>query len=428
MQRLFISACRLILLIALVSNLKCSKQPAHQASLNAGDFPSIQAALDALPSNGGLVRIPAGIYRISEPLRIRLSNVALVGEGRGTVIVNQNRQGEPAILARPAKDPEANPLWGVTISNMCITGDTAAIREAGAWPEEDRFLNQGGDGILADHCYNSLFEKLWIVRNRGHGLNLIICYEDPRIQSCVITYNRKSGIRLEGCHDIVVSANQLEENYQEGILAIGCYNLTASGNNIDDHRGPGIVLKSTTCSSLSGNLIEESRGWGLIFQNSHTNTFSAGTIRNNVPGGGARFSNSSFNVISGCTFEANDSLAVYTDIDSRQNNITGNTFSTERYEESTPSSSGLFIAGGENLVSANIISPKTGFGLILSGEAHNVFGNTIISPKGTHCILIENLKNAIIRDNLLLSRLEAGSAGIILKRGSNRGNRLENNR
>ena len=116
--------------------------------------------------------------------------------------------------------------------------------------------SSGGDGVRADCCYNSLFDRLWLV---GNGISLYVCYEDPRIQSCNIVYNQKNGIRLEGCHDIVVSANQLEENFEEGLLAINCANVTASGNNIDDHRGVGIVLEDTIGSTLSGNLSENSR-------------------------------------------------------------------------------------------------------------------------------------------------------------------------
>jgi parallel beta-helix repeat protein len=405
----------------------CTYLSEPSTSLDASDFDSIQAALDALPVGGGLVRIPAGMYYISQPLRICGSNVTLQGEGRATVIINENREGEPAILAGPEEDPKNNPLWGVTISNLCISGDSSVVDGAGPWPEDGHPDGAGGDAIRAEYCYNSLFEKLWLVRNTGNGLNLVICYEDPRIQSCIITYNGKAGVRLEGCHDIVVAANQLEENYKEGILAIGCYNLTASGNNIDDHRGSGMVLIKTTCSSLSGNLIEESRGWGLVVQDSNTNTFSAGTIRNNVPGGGVKFANSSFNTITGCSFEANDREAVYVNSNSRQNNISGNTFSTERYEEATASSIGLYIAGRENLVSANIISPKAGYGIRVSGSYQNVFGNTIISPGGGPNIVLDGLENSIVRDNLLLNRTQRILQSSILKRGVNANNRLEDN-
>ena len=48
--------------------------------------------------------------------------------------------------------------------------------------------------------------------HRGDGILLHYCYEDPRIADSLITYNKKSGVNLVGCHDIVVSSNQFEEN------------------------------------------------------------------------------------------------------------------------------------------------------------------------------------------------------------------------
>ena len=138
----------------------------------------------------------------------------------------------------------------------------------------------------------------------------------------------------------MVSANQLEENYEEGILAVDCYNLTASGNDIDNHRGSGMVLVNTTSSAMAGNFVEQSTGWGLILRDSHANTFSAGFIRGTSSGEGIRMINSSFNTISGCCFEANDSLAMLIDKDSRQNNITANTISIERLVTRIPYSHG----------------------------------------------------------------------------------------
>ncbi|HUU30424.1 MAG TPA: right-handed parallel beta-helix repeat-containing protein [archaeon] len=420
MPKLVTALSTAAVILALTLGIGCIKKSRQAASLDSSDFPSIQAALDALPESGGAVTVPAGIHKVQEPVRIRRSNVTLEGKGRGTVILNENREGKPAIIARSDRDPENNPLWGVTISNMCITGDSAAVWEAGAWPEGEDTLCRGGDGILADHCYDSLFEKLWLVRNGGNGLNLYYCYENPRVQSCNISYNRQAGIRMEGSHDIVVSANQLEENYRQGILAIDGYNLIASGNDLDDHRGDGIVLDRMGGSTLSGNMVEESRGWGLVLRDSFGTAFSAGLIRHNFTGG-VRLERSRYNTVSGCVFEGNDSLALYNDQESFQNNFTGNTVSQGAFKPGETVSRGFHLEGRENLVSANLIAPGAGYGLILSGERQNVSENTIIASKGDSCMLIENLKSSLVKDNFL-------SGGSVSLRGLNPGNRVVDNR
>lgn len=55
------------------------------ADLSAADFPSIQAALDALPPTGGRVFIPAGTYVVKGSLKPR-DNVTIVGAGPATVL------------------------------------------------------------------------------------------------------------------------------------------------------------------------------------------------------------------------------------------------------------------------------------------------------------------------------------------------------
>jgi parallel beta-helix repeat protein len=309
---------------------------------------------------------------------------------------------------------------------MCITGDTAAIREARAWPEGEETKVGGGDAILAEYCYNSLFEKLWLVRNGGNGLNLHICYEDPRVVSCVISYNRKAGLRMEECHDIAVSASHFEENYQEGLLAIDTWNIAASGNDFDDNHGSAVVLKGCVGCPLSGNLYTNSPEWGLVLDNCRGNTLTGEIIRRNLGKGGVLLKNSSFNTITGCSFDSNDSLALVIGKGSQQNSITGNVVTCLQSADKTM---GIAIAGRNNIVSANIIAPGRGFGLILSGENQNVSGNTFVSAQGDGFILIENLRNSSVRGNILRGRdnVPALSTPIMI-RGSNSGNRILDNR
>ena len=59
---------------------------AATVSLNAHDFPGLQAAIDALPETGGEVFIPTGVYDIPETgLRMNEDNVTLRGEGTGPI-------------------------------------------------------------------------------------------------------------------------------------------------------------------------------------------------------------------------------------------------------------------------------------------------------------------------------------------------------
>ena len=95
-----------------------------QAEINAADFPSLQAAIDALPTTGGMVRLPAGKLEIRQPLVIEREDVLLVGQGTATNIVNLNEEGQPAMVIRP-KDHATNTkshVWRVQVANLRLTG------------------------------------------------------------------------------------------------------------------------------------------------------------------------------------------------------------------------------------------------------------------------------------------------------------------
>ena len=49
----------------------------------AGDFTSLQPAINALPANGGKIFVKAGVYPITARLTITTSNVQIQGEGMG---------------------------------------------------------------------------------------------------------------------------------------------------------------------------------------------------------------------------------------------------------------------------------------------------------------------------------------------------------
>ena len=66
----------------------------------------MQAALDAIPAEGGVVRLPPGTFEITEPLVLTKGDVLIQGSGAATHIVNKNTAGEPALVVRhPDHDP-----------------------------------------------------------------------------------------------------------------------------------------------------------------------------------------------------------------------------------------------------------------------------------------------------------------------------------
>lgn len=247
-----------------------SRLPGSRADIDAASFPSLQAAFDAIPEGGGIVRLPAGTFEITAPLIVSRGDVLLTGAGTATHIVNRNEEGQPAIIIQ---HPEGNKvtkddrLWRIMLSNLRVTGN-----------------EKSGHGILAIQIQEIFLQGVTVSNHGGDGIKLDHCYEDPRVSDCLITYNNGVGLNLLGCHDIVVSSNQFEEN-QDALHCLDGFNLCMTGNCVDDHLGEGVVIENTYGSVLSGNMIEECNGTAVVLdRDCYGITISANVIAHNGAG------------------------------------------------------------------------------------------------------------------------------------------------
>src|SRR5687767_2640102 len=159
--------------------------PGARAAIDAGNFPSLQAAIDALPPTGGVLRLPAGTFEIKEPLRISQEDLLVEGSGTATHIKNMNESGQPAVTIETPKrktDPRAT-SWRVALQNLRITGNP-----------------KSGHGILAIHVDEIFLHGVTVSYHGGDGIHLDHCYEDPRICDCLMSYNKAAGLHLDLCH------------------------------------------------------------------------------------------------------------------------------------------------------------------------------------------------------------------------------------
>ena len=244
--------------------------PGSRPTIDASKYPSLQAAFDAIPEGGGLVKLPAGTFEIDEPLILSRSDVCIQGSGTATHIKNNNTAGKAAIIVEKkgvTSSERAAQLWRVRISNLRITGN-----------------DKSGHGIDVRLVNEIFLDGITVSYHGGDGIRLDRCYEDPRICNCLITYNKQVGLNCLGCHDIVVSANQFEEN-RDAVHCVNGYNLTMSGNCLDDHLRHGVVIENTYGSVVAANMIEECVGTAIIMdRDCYGNTVSANVIAHNGAG------------------------------------------------------------------------------------------------------------------------------------------------
>ncbi|MCP4171949.1 MAG: right-handed parallel beta-helix repeat-containing protein [Fuerstiella sp.] len=244
--------------------------PGARPVIDASQFASLQAAFDAVPEGGGLLRLPAGDFEITEPLLLQRGDVRVEGAGSATNLINRNEDSKPALIVQHPDGQKVNKddrLWRVNLSNFRITGNARSGHGIEAILIEEIFVQ----GVSVSYC-------------GGDGIRLDHCYEDPRVSDCLITYNKAVGLNLLGCHDIVVSSNQFEEN-QDALHCIDSFNICMTGNCVDDHLGKGVLIENTYGSVLSGNMIEECRGTAVTLdRDCYGITISANVIAHNGEG------------------------------------------------------------------------------------------------------------------------------------------------
>lgn len=396
---------KLFLLAPLLFALAASAQtPDKPKRLDASDFPTLQAAFDALPASGGIVVIPPGDYDITEPLRVRTAETRIEGSGASTHIRNKNETGEPALVLEPPgldKDKKAR-LWRVQVGNLRISGNP-----------------KSGDGIYAHFIQEIFLQGVSVDHHGRHGIHLLDCFEDPRVNDSILTYNAASGLHIVGCHDIVVNGNHFEEN-NDALTCLDGFNLCANGNNIDDHLRHGIVIENTYGSVVSGNMIEECNGTAIILdRDCYGIALSANVIAHHLQGG------IDLRDAHGCSVSANTfvlchGFAVRVGPASGRNPISANAF-TNTYigqgdkrpaEGKTPmhidAGAGVVLEGAKDtLISGNTFTglDREAVKADAATERVLVSGNLLTDcgrklDAGAKWIVLDAAKDSVARDNL----------------------------
>jgi hypothetical protein len=367
------------------------KLPGALPVIDAAEYPSLQAALDALPPTGGAVRLPPGTFEIKEPLKITVSDVLLEGAGTATHIKNTNTEGKSAIvLQHPSgADTDKAVLWRVRLANFRVTGN-----------------EKSGHGIEARRINEIFIEGVTTSYHGGDGIHLHFCYEDPRICDSLITYNKKTGLNLVGCHDIVVASNQFEEN-QDAVRCADGFNLCMTGNNLDDHLGNGVIIENTYGSVVSGNMIEECNGTAIILdRDCYGITLSANVIAHEMAGG------IDLRDAHGCAVSANTFPLVKKDAvrigpNSGRITVCGNNFSDSfigdqkiKRAASDRTASGLTLDGAKDIaIVGNLFSSVEPKALALEGKtvSHVLFTDNVLVEAAADS---DKLSDSIVKDNL----------------------------
>ena len=297
-------------LLISAASAQADSLPGARPEIDASQYASLQAAFDAVPETGGIVRLPAGDFEITEPLKLQRGDVRVQGAGSATNIINKNQNGKAALIVQHPDGADVKKderLWRINLASFRITGN-----------------ENSGHGIEAIQIQEIFIQGVSVSYNGADGIRLDYCYEDPRVSNCLLTYNKGVGLNLLGCHDIVVSSNQFEEN-QDALHCIDSFNLCMTGNCVDDHLDKGVLIENTYGSVLSGNMIEECQGTAVTLdRDCYGITIGANVIAHN--GAGVDLKDAHGCAVSANTFTIMKDFGMRISEGSGRITVTGNNF------------------------------------------------------------------------------------------------------
>lgn len=228
------------------------------ATLQATDFPSLQAALDALPPTGGAIHIAVGEYRLDRPLVKALAegqHLFLYGDGRGSVLMNDNTHGEP-LLHLTGVVGSWWPDLKITVRDLTFVGNY-----------------DSGDGLVMDYPNDALVEACAFARHGGNALRLGPQGTNVTVRDCWMR-DCKRGLRADNIHHLSIHGIQTRSlsggQAQEEHIFLGweCREVRIVSNHLAYGHAQAIILDGTAQHVIMGNTIEgfpvaiEGRGKG----------------------------------------------------------------------------------------------------------------------------------------------------------------------
>jgi parallel beta-helix repeat protein len=285
------------------------------------DQETINSAISAISSTGGTVLLLEGTYILTDSINLA-SNIALVGQGRGTVLkLAPNLQGDfVAILG--------SEVSGVAVRNLKIDG-ASAEPNAFLWgvylykvtnSEVSDCWMEGGDmwaivGVALDTCNNNIIKGNIFCKN-AYGVDLYSSKYNTIADnvfwgggySVLLWVSESNTVTGNACQDCMDAIHLYHSNNNTVVGNVFwdcdiCVNSYTSENNaivgnvcLGD--GYGFIFRGSSNNIFATNTIQRTHDGIRIDDNSNNNTIANNMLRGNILGIGISRS-SNHNIVIG---------------------------------------------------------------------------------------------------------------------------------
>ncbi|NTW31596.1 MAG: hypothetical protein HGB12_03060 [Bacteroidetes bacterium] len=362
------------------------------------DQDTIQAAINALSTSGGTIKLMDGTYNISAPIKIK-DNIALIGSGIGTnlKLISGSVIGSSINIIENFDKTNGNIQITIKDLKLSVT-DYSPYNHGGIYFTKVGSGTYSGarmgciiENVVADFpgnsaitfitCRHSVIKNCILKSNVGAGAYLNDC-NYITVQGCVIPMS-SSGVQLGSSNLCSVLGNIITSAQQYAISVNGNQNIIS--NNVCKDNNRGIILNVSSENIVSNNIIGNTSNHGIY-------VLGGGTERNIITGNYVFLSY--YDGI--CLNSANN------------NTITGNyLFDNNRikYYQSYQTYSGIGITSDSdnNIIQGNNCRKGTyqswGIKVESSNCDQNVIQNNDLKESGTSGNLTDAGTNTILKNN-----------------------------
>jgi len=308
----------------------------HYEKTSAG----IQAAINALPSTGGKIFLPAGTYSINSTTTIP-SNVWIEGAGASSTILYLQNNSNCTVFTN---SDHTNGNSNIKISNLKIDGnkDNNTGTCHGIW-----FYNVSNSKIENTYIYNVEDYGIYVYNSSATN------YDNNVISNNIIDSNYR-GIQIETSKYNILTNNVIKNNSNRGLVLYGGTFNTASNNIIRNNGDIGLLITGNN-NTITGNIIEHNTKDGIQVLSSR-NTIVGNMVRYNGNPGAS----------------GNDDDGIYVSGGIQHNIISSN-------ECLVNDRAGIYVSSDYNLISSNraIIESGQEYGIYIStgSDYNHLVGN-----------------------------------------------------
>jgi parallel beta-helix repeat protein len=346
------------------------KLRADYVCTGSNDQETINQAISTIASRGGSILFLEGTYILTSSINL-VSNIALVGQGRGTIFkLAENLEGE------------FRAIYGLEVSGIIVSD----LKIDGSNLNYDTYI----EGVYLYKVTNSKVNSCWFEggdTQRITGVTLYYC--DNNIIDGNIFYNNGSCIDLYNSMRNII-ANNVILNSGSAIGIVDSNENTVIGN-VSRYSPDSIYIQSSKNNTIVGNvLLNYSSGINLL--TSESNTIVGNVCRDGIYG--FEVHTSSNNIIEANVIEENSS-GMFLDEDANRNTIIANKLQDNDI--------GIRLARtcSHNIITSNsLLDNETGI-LLESVCSFNLISNNIVRSNTDYGIRIasNSCENNVVHGN-----------------------------